>query len=109
MPGDLLRLLGEGVPARLVRGHNALCPASAGEPPLYSTGGLKPRHLLQAEPLGNELTMEGGGTQQGLRSLCPLEVQVRRVLPGEPDAAMQLDALRCDAVVGGRARSEERR
>ena len=37
--------------------------------------------------------MVGGVTEQQLGALGPLEVEVGRVLPGEADAAVDLDVL----------------
>src|SRR6476469_8268565 len=46
-----------------------------------------------ADALGEELAVVRGVTEQDLRALRTLEVQVRIVLPGEADAAVDLDVL----------------
>src|ERR1700760_578608 len=49
---------------------------------------------LQADPGGQALAVVGGVAQVQLARLGPLEVQVGVVLPGEADAAVDLDVLR---------------
>ena len=48
---------------------------------------------LQADAPGQQLAMVAGIAEEQLRALGPLEVQVRGMLPGEADAAVDLDAL----------------
>ena len=55
--------------------------------PLSSSAGRQPGQLRQRGPV------RVGGAEADRVGLGPLEEQVRRVLPGEPDAAVQLDRL----------------
>ena len=56
--------------------------------------------LLDTDALGELLTVVGRVTEQELRALGTLEVQVGRVLPGEADATMDLDVFRRSVEVG---------
>src|SRR6266550_3871298 len=56
-----------------------------------------------ADALRQQLPVVGGVAQQDLRALRPLEVQVGVVLPGEADAAVDLDVLGGGVEVGVRA------
>src|SRR6185503_15956440 len=55
---------------------------------------------LEVHQLRHPLTMVGGIAERELRALRALEVEVQIVLPGEADAAVELDARRRDAPVG---------
>src|SRR5262247_4100196 len=57
---------------------------------------------LEVDQLGHALAMPGGVAERELRSLGALEVQVQVVLPGESDAAVELDARSGHAAVGVR-------
>ncbi len=46
-----------------------------------------------ADALGEQLAVVGRVAEEQLGALGPLEVEVRRVLPREPDAAVDLDVL----------------
>jgi len=59
-----------------------------------------PRPLLQPDPSGQTLPVVGAVTEEQLARLGPLEVQVGVVLPGEADAAVDLDVLRGHMEVG---------
>ena len=61
-----------------------------------------PRPLLQPDPSGQTLPVVGAVTEEQLARLGPLEVQVGVVLPGEADAAVDLDVLRGHVEVGVR-------
>src|SRR5262249_40098281 len=50
------------------------------------------RRRLEVHQLGHPLAMPGGIAEGELRPFGPLEVQVQVVLPGEADAAVELDA-----------------
>ena len=52
------------------------------------------------DALGEELAVVGGVAEEELGRLGPLEVQVGRVLPGEADAAVDLDVLGGGVEVG---------
>ena len=52
-----------------------------------------PEHRSDADALGEQLAVVGRVTEEELRRLRPFEVQVRRVLPGEADATVDLDVL----------------
>src|SRR5215471_17040429 len=54
---------------------------------------------LEVDQLGHALAMPRGVAERELGSLGPLEVQVEVVLPGEADAAVELDARAGDAPV----------
>ena len=59
--------------------------------------------MSDSDPLGEQLAVIAGVAEQQLRGLGPLEVQVRRVLPGEADTAMDLNVLGGAVEVGIRA------
>ena len=46
-----------------------------------------------ADALGQQLAVVGRVTEQQLARLGPLEVQVRRVLPGEADTTVDLNVF----------------
>ena len=58
-----------------------------------------PRPLLQPDPSGQTLPVVGAVTEEQLARLGPLEVQVGVVLPGEADAAVDLDVLGRDVEI----------
>ena len=55
---------------------------------------LEPGPALQPDPCGQPLPVVGAVAEEQLAGLGPLEVQVGVVLPGEADAAVDLDVLR---------------
>src|SRR5262249_42215701 len=57
------------------------------------TRGPAPSVRSDADALGEELAVVGGVAEEDLGGLGALEVEVRVVLPGEPDAAVDLDVL----------------
>src|SRR5690606_24712796 len=63
-------------------------PAGAGTGPRRGGG-----RRSDAQPLGEQLPVVGGVAEEQLGRLGPLEVEVGRVLPGEADAAVDLDVL----------------
>src|SRR5881392_4063460 len=65
--------------------------------------GLCVHKRLEADALGEQLAVVGGIAEQELGRLRSLEVEVRRVLPREADAAVDLDVLGGGVEVGVRA------
>src|SRR5207253_1595449 len=69
--------------------------------PLYDgrRGGRSPGGL-EVQCLGDELPMIGRVAESDFRGLGALEIKVHLVLPGEADAAMDLDAVAGGVAVG---------
>ena len=63
------------------------------EPTLNPKGRSRVRGGSDTDALGEQFAVVRRVTEQQLRRLGPLEVQVRRVLPGEADSAVDLDVL----------------
>src|SRR5690242_17661349 len=93
-PNDSSRCTSEQAPRRRVEGVEPKPPSRT------------PRNQLQrsdADSLGEELAVVGRVAEEQLGALGPLEVEVGRVLPGEADAAVDLDVLGGAVEVGLRA------
>src|SRR5713101_6855134 len=65
-------------------------------------GPLSAACTLEVDQLGHPLAMPCGVAEGEFRPLGPLEVEVQVVLPGESDAAVELDAGAGDPAVGVR-------
>src|SRR2546421_9939868 len=98
-------------PASRMTNHAATATTTAmtRTPATICTGGAL---RSDADALRQQLPVVGGVAEQDLRALRPLEVQVGVVLPGEADAAVDLDVLgggvevRVGAVRLGEARDD---
>src|ERR1700733_8023519 len=75
-----------GAPGVVALVYDERSPAGPGRS-LNGPGISDPYALCQ------QLAVVGGVAQEELGGLGPLEVEVGRVLPGEPDAAVDLDVL----------------
>ena len=74
--------------------HQALRRASGGNSPSNRRAiAARQTAELQTDALREQLAVVGRVTEQQLGGLGPLEVQVGGVLPGEADAAVDLDVL----------------
>src|SRR5574341_1720075 len=64
------------------------------------TGGAGPRGRSSGDVPHDQLAVIVAVAVERLERLCPLEVEVEVVLPGEPDAAVDLDRLAADLARG---------